>query len=99
MVGVLRAITGQQPISAGRLFWSDKDISKMPQHQRARSGIAYVPQGREIFPLLTVKENLETGFAAVGRGQSFAPDLGACYPKQLTTDKDKRRGHQLYLDT
>ena len=41
---------------------------------RARNGIAYVPQGREIFPLLTVKENLETGFAAAPRGERYVPD-------------------------
>src|SRR5207302_7310379 len=39
------------------------DITRMRAHERARRGIAYVPQGREIFPLLTVRENLETGYA------------------------------------
>ena len=41
-----------------------------PAHDRARRGIAYVPQGREIFPLLTVAENLRSGFAALARGES-----------------------------
>jgi urea transport system ATP-binding protein len=71
---LLRAIVGQQAVSAGRISWLDEDITTMPQHARARGGIAIVPQGREIFPLLTVRENLETGFAAAGRGNRFVPE-------------------------
>src|SRR5436190_14469312 len=58
---LLRAIVGQQPISKGAIFWDGRDISRLAPYDRARLGIAYVPQGREIFPLLSVKENLETG--------------------------------------
>ena len=71
---LLRAIVGQQAISAGSISWQGANITSQPQHARARSGIAIVPQGREIFPLLTVRENLETGFAAAGRGNRFVPD-------------------------
>ncbi len=71
---LLRAIVGHQPIAGGRILWQDSDIASVPAHTRARRGIAYVPQGREIFPLLTVKENLETGFAPVGRKLRFVPD-------------------------
>lgn len=71
---LLRAITGQHPTSAGAISWRDVNITTMPQHERARRGIAVVPQGREIFPLLTVRENLETGYAAAGRGNRFVPD-------------------------
>ena len=71
---LLRAIVGQQGISGGRIVWRDEDISRVPQHERARRGIAIVPQGREIFPLLTVKENLETGYAAAGVGNRTIPD-------------------------
>lgn len=91
---LLRAITGQQPISAGRITWAGVDISTMPQHQRARAGIALVPQGREIFPLLTVKENLETGFAAAGRGQRTIPDeIFELFP--VLADMLQRRGGDL----
>src|SRR4051812_45299053 len=55
----LRAITGVHAISAGDITFGDKVLKKSPPYQRARMGIGYVPQGREIFPLLTVKENLE----------------------------------------
>ena len=60
---LLRAIVGHQPVSIGRILFEGQDITRMRAHERARRGIAYVPQGREIFPLLTVRENLETGYA------------------------------------
>ena len=71
---LLRAITGVHPVSTGSIFWEGKDITGLPQFERARRGIATVPQGRDIFPLLTVRENLETGFAVLPRGQRRVPD-------------------------
>ncbi|MEL6289301.1 MAG: urea ABC transporter ATP-binding subunit UrtE [Pseudomonadota bacterium] len=71
---LLRAITGQHPASGGSIIWQGDDITHMPAHARARAGIGLVPQGREIFPLLTVRENLETGLAAAGRGEASVPD-------------------------
>ena len=71
---LLRAIVGAHPISAGKITWEGENISKLALYDRARRGIAWVPQGRDIFPLLTVKENLETGFAVLPRGQRKVPD-------------------------
>jgi urea transport system ATP-binding protein len=71
---LMRAIIGQQSIANGRIMWKDENVAALPPHARARRGIAFVPQGREIFPLLTVKENLETGYAPVPRSQRFVPD-------------------------
>jgi urea transport system ATP-binding protein len=71
---LLRAVTGVHPVSAGRIMWNGQDITTLPTYERARRGIASVPQGRDIFPLLTVRENLETGFAVLPRGQHFVPD-------------------------
>ena len=71
---LLRAITGAHPISAGQIRWQGETISTLPVHERARRGIAWVPQGRDIFPLLTVRENLETGFAVLPRGQRRVDD-------------------------
>jgi urea transport system ATP-binding protein len=62
---LIRALVGQQPVRAGAIVYDAKDITAMPAYERARSGIAFVPQGREIFPLLTVEENLKSGFAAI----------------------------------
>jgi urea transport system ATP-binding protein len=64
---LLRALAGHQRTSAGRIMLDGQPIDALPPHARARRGIAYVPQGREIFPLLTVAENLETGFATSHR--------------------------------
>jgi urea transport system ATP-binding protein len=71
---LMRAIVGQQPIRSGAVKWEGHDISRLPPHQRARRGVAYVPQGREIFPLLSVRENLETGFAPLARRDRAVPD-------------------------
>ena len=71
---LLRAITGAHPVSAGTIRWDGHDITRAPMHERARRGIAWVPQGRDIFPLLTVRENLETGFAVLRRRDRRVPD-------------------------
>ncbi|WP_299133764.1 urea ABC transporter ATP-binding subunit UrtE [uncultured Amaricoccus sp.] len=71
---MLRAVSGRQGIRSGQILWKGKDISKLRPDARAQLGVATVPQGREIFPLLTVKENLETGYALLPRGQRRIPD-------------------------
>ena len=71
---LLRAICGLQPIAAGSIQFDGHDVSRLPAYDRARRGVALVPQGREIFPLLTVRENLETGFAPVTRDNRKVPD-------------------------
>ena len=71
---LLRAICGLQPIASGSIQFDGHDVSKLPAYDRARRGVALVPQGREIFPLLTVRENLETGFAPLARDQRKVPD-------------------------
>ena len=71
---LLRGIVGHHPVSGGRLVWEDQDLSPQRSFERARAGIAYVPQGREIFPLLTVLENLKTGFASAPAGERNIPE-------------------------
>lgn len=68
---LMRAIMGFQPIARGDILRGDESIKSLAPYDRARRGLAIVPQGREIFPLLTVKENLETGFAPLPRAQHF----------------------------
>ena len=70
----LRAVTGVHNISAGDIRFGDAVLRKSPPYKRARMGIGYVPQGREIFPLLTVRENLETGFAGLKRADRNIPE-------------------------
>ncbi|MFN3852937.1 MAG: urea ABC transporter ATP-binding subunit UrtE [Phreatobacter sp.] len=91
---LMRAIIGHQPVSAGEILWEGRDITGMPPFERARHGIAYVPQGREIFPLLTVKENLETGFAPLKRADRSIPDdIFSLFP--VLKDMLGRRGGDL----
>lgn len=70
---LLRAIAGLQGIRSGIVTLNGADISTMPAAERARAGIALVPQGREIFPLLTVEENLKTGYACLPRSERHIP--------------------------
>lgn len=91
---LLRAIIGHLPIRAGRVMWEDQDLKSLPPDERARRGMASVPQGREIFPLLTVEENLRTGFAAVPRAlRSIPNDIFELFP--VLSDMLSRRGGDL----
>ena len=71
---LMRAISGRQGIRSGSVTWEGREISKLRPDSRARLGVATVPQGREIFPLLTVRENLETGFSLLPRKERRIPD-------------------------
>jgi len=71
---LLRALAGQYPIASGRIAFDGTDITALKPYERARRGIGLVPQGREIFPLLTVEENLRTGFAPLKRDDRNIPD-------------------------
>ena len=69
----LRAVAGINAITAGSIAFGDEILKRSPPYKRARMGLGYVPQGREIFPLLTVKENLETGYAGLPRADRTIP--------------------------
>lgn len=91
---LMRALVGRQPVRSGSIVWEGEDITKLKPHERARRGIAMVPQGREIFPRLTVQENLETGMAPLPRGQRKIDDeIYALFP--ILHDMRNRRGGDL----
>ena len=91
---LLDALAGQQPVSKGTITFDGADITWLKPSERARRGIAYVPQGREIFPLLTVEENLKTGFAPLKREDRSVPDdVFALFP--VLGDMLGRRGGDL----
>jgi urea transport system ATP-binding protein len=91
---LMRAVVGQHPVSAGRILWDGEDITRLAPYSRARRGIALVPQGREIFPLLTVRENLELGFAPLPRGERTVPEeVFELFP--VLRDMLRRRGGDL----
>jgi urea transport system ATP-binding protein len=76
----LRAVTGINNVSTGEIVFDNEVLKKAPPYKRARLGIGYVPQGREIFPLLTVKENLDTGFAALTSDKSVPDYIFTLFP-------------------
>ena len=90
---LMRSIVGLERAQSGRILWEGRDIAAMPPAERARAGIGYVPQGREIFPFLTVQENLEAALAAAPRGSRVPEEVFALFPilKQFL----RRRGGDL----
>jgi urea transport system ATP-binding protein len=70
---LMRSIVGHHRLSGGTIAFEGKALDRSAAYDRARSGIAFVPQGREVFPLLSVKENLETGFAQLKRSDRDIP--------------------------
>ena len=77
---LMRSIVGLERIRGGKIMWEGQDVSAMPASERARAGIGYVPQGREIFPFLTVQENLETALAAAPRGAKVPDEIFELFP-------------------
>lgn len=71
---LIRAIAGLQSATSGTMIFDGEDITALSTAQRARKGIALVPQGREIFATLTVEENLKTGYACLPRAIRHIPD-------------------------
>jgi urea transport system ATP-binding protein len=91
---LLKAIAGRYPFSGGRIVLDGVDLGHMTAFAAAKAGIAYVPQGREIFPLLTVRENLETGFACLpGAGHEIPPRIFELFP--VLKQMESRRGGDL----
>ncbi|MGY6635444.1 MAG: urea ABC transporter ATP-binding subunit UrtE [Alkalilacustris sp.] len=89
---LLRAIAGRHPYSGGTITLDGRVLDHLSAAAAARAGIAYVPQGREIFPLLSVTENLQTGFACLPRSEHRIPDrIYELFPV-LRDMKDRRGG-------
>jgi urea transport system ATP-binding protein len=70
---LLKCIIGLLPVSSGSLLFNGTDLRALPAEERARRGIGYVPQGREIFPQLTVEENLRVGLGIRPNGLRSVP--------------------------
>lgn len=78
---LLRVLAGQLPATAGSVALAGRDITRLAPHARARLGLGYVPQGRQIFPQLTVAENLRMGAIGTGRGEDEIERLLALFPR------------------
>ena len=70
---LMQCIMGLLPLRGGTILYQDADIARLPAERRAALGIGYVPQGRQIFPLLTVEENLQIGLPARRDGKRQVP--------------------------
>ena len=90
---LLKCLVGLLPIRSGEINWQGRDISKLSPDARARAGIAYVPQGREIFPRLTVEENLLMGLATRPGGSKIPARIYEMFP--VLKDMQRRRGGDL----
>jgi urea transport system ATP-binding protein len=91
---LLKAISGRHPSSSGTVKVNGEDIAKRSASDVARKGVAYVPQGREVFPMMTVMENLETGYACLPPTDRTVPDdIFDLFP--VLRDMRGRRGGDL----
>ncbi|WP_420023596.1 urea ABC transporter ATP-binding subunit UrtE [Cereibacter azotoformans] len=91
---LLKAIAGAHPRSGGRVILDGEELPRLPPQAMARRRLGFVPQGRMIFPLLTVTENLETGFAVLPRSEHRIPDeIYELFP--VLKDMAHRRGGDL----
>ncbi len=91
---LLKAISGSHARSGGTMTLDGEMLGKLPAHVLARKGVGYVPQGREIFPLMTVLENLETGFACLPATEHHVPDhIYELFP--VLKEMQARRGGDL----
>ena len=91
---LLRCLMGEVPVRSGTLLLEGEDVTALPPWERARRGLGYVPQGREIFSRLTVAENLLVGEAAAGTGSVTSKDeLEELFP--ILRTMQRRRGGDL----
>ncbi len=91
---LLKAIAGRHPASGGEITIGGATRAMKSAFEAARSGIAYVPQGREVFPMMSVLENLETGFACLPKSEHHIPDrVFELFP--VLRDMRTRRGGDL----
>ncbi|GAN76630.1 urea ABC transporter ATP-binding subunit UrtE [Acidisphaera rubrifaciens] len=89
---LLKTLMGLTDQISGHIVLNGTDITGKPTHERARAGIAYVPQGREIFPDFTVRENILMGAFARRDGRRVVPDIvGQLFP-YLTANLDRPGG-------
>ena len=90
---LLRTLMGLVPIAGGVIRFGEADLTRAAPYERVRAGIGYVPQGREVFPRLTVAENLEMGLATKPRGTQVPERVFELFP--VLRQMLRRRGGDL----
>jgi urea transport system ATP-binding protein len=93
---LMKTIMGQLPVTSGHVYLQGDEVTELNAHQRSRAGVGFVPQGRHVFPHLTVRENLEVGLSALSRkgftGPKKVPDMVfELFPK-LTEIANRKAG-------
>ena len=89
---LMKSLIGTIPSKSGEVMVDGADVTALPSHARVKRGLAYVPQGRQIFGAMTVRENIETGLIVTGKTQ--VPDeIYSLFP--ILWEFDKRRGGNL----
>jgi len=89
---LMKSLIGVMPIKSGRVAVDGTDVTAMPSHSRVAHGLAYVPQGRQIFGTMTVRENIETGLVVTGKNE-VPLEIYSLFP--ILRDFEKRRGGNL----
>jgi urea transport system ATP-binding protein len=90
---LLKCLAGLLPVKNGTIAFDGRDVTRLPPYERARLGLGYVPQGREIFPRLSVEENLRLGLATRPRGTPIPARIFEMFP--VLSDMLQRRGGDL----
>jgi urea transport system ATP-binding protein len=90
---LLKSIVGAVPVRSGQIMLENKPITTLASYERVRAGVAYVPQGREIFGRLTVQENLLMGLASRPSGAKLSAELFELFP--ILASMRSRRGGDL----
>ena len=89
---LMKSLIGVMPTSSGQIMIDGADVTALPSHKRVARGLAYVPQGRQIFGTMTVKENIETGLVVTGKSE-IPREIFDLFP--VLADFAKRRGGNL----
>jgi urea transport system ATP-binding protein len=89
---LMKSLIGVMPASSGQIVVDGTDVTALPSHRRVARGLAYVPQGRQIFGTMTVQENIETGLVVTGKSE-IPREIFDLFP--VLADFAKRRGGNL----
>jgi urea transport system ATP-binding protein len=89
---LMKSLIGIMPSQSGRITVDGADVTALPSHQRVAKGLAYVPQGRQIFGTMTVRENIETGLVVTGKTE-VPNEIYDLFP--ILAEFENRRGGNL----
>lgn len=89
---LMKSLIGVMPARSGQILLDGVELTALPSHVRVKRGVGYVPQGRQIFGTMTVRENIETGLVSTGRTR-IPPEIYRLFP--VLEEFERRRGGNL----